>query len=83
VTDKNRDEFLRGFQFLWDGSGAGWVLLDVSGPDWVEEYPYAIVNEETRQSLIIENDEVRIVVLENMLRRGIRVVQELPRRAVN
>jgi hypothetical protein len=65
---------LKEFNYLWDGSESGWVMLyvNVNNP---EEIPgYLIVNTETRQALLIHNDSLSREVKKKMLENGGNVV---------
>ncbi len=66
------------FKYLWDGWESGWRLLDVSGPDWSTELPYAIVNTETRDVLSISDEVVLESVLSKMLEVQTPVIREMP-----
>lgn len=62
------------FAYLWDGSSPSWALLHINSSKEEENPRYLIVNTETRNALLIKNDEVYETVREQMLREGVRIV---------
>ncbi len=68
------------FEYLWDGSEDGWRLLNVSGPDWDSDLPYAIVNVDTRELLSISDPKLQRAVIKKLLNENAPVISEMPAR---
>jgi hypothetical protein len=62
------------FNYLWDGSEAGWVLLYVNVKNPEEVPSYLIVNTETRHALLMHDDALSREVKKKMLENGGKVV---------
>lgn len=60
-------------KYLWDGSAPEWVLVR-DGPG-----SYAVYNRKDRTALIIEDEREYAAVVNNMLRAGVEVLDELPK----
>jgi hypothetical protein len=58
------------FAYLWEDPNRAWVLVRFEdSPD-----PSVIVNRETREALIIEDDDLYEAVIERMRKAGIETV---------
>jgi hypothetical protein len=62
------------FAYLWDGSSPTWALLHINASKKEEAPKYLIVNTETRNALLISDDEVYDLVREQMLRERVSIV---------
>ena len=62
------------YSYLWDGSSPHWALLHVNAKNPKEEPRYLVVNTESRQGKIIEDESVCNAVVEKMLEAKVRVV---------
>jgi hypothetical protein len=63
-------EDMEDFAYLWEDPNRAWVLVRFEDrPD-----PSVIVNRETREALIIEDDDLYEAVIERMRKAGIETV---------
>lgn len=65
------------YNYLWDGSCSGWVLLHLNSNKPEEAPRYVIFNLETRKALLIRDDEVYAEVRQAMLDGGVRIVTSI------
>ena len=65
------------YNYLWDGSCSGWVLLHLNSNKPEEVPRYMIFNVETRRSLLIRDDKVYAEVKQAMLDSGVRIVTSI------
>lgn len=68
------DEALAEFEYLWDGSSPGWVLL--KSPSRVGEY--CVFNKANPSVLLIESNEINEAVCRKMKESGCEVLDEMP-----
>jgi hypothetical protein len=62
------------FAYLWDGSSPSWALLHINSHKEEENPRYLIINTETREALLIKDDNLYEKVQERMLRERVRIV---------
>jgi hypothetical protein len=62
------------YSYLWDGSSPEWALLYVNINQENEAPRYGIVDTESRDVLIIEDDDAFIQVKRKMIEGGVRIV---------
>lgn len=70
---------LKSYEYLWDGSEPGWVLLRESNENG-EEIGYAVFNRRTAMMLIIEDNFDHAAVVEQMLKAKVDVLDQIPER---
>jgi len=70
-------EPLKEYEYMWDGSTSGWVL--VQNDDARETGEYAIYNKVTKAVCIIEEVSVHQMVCEKLLSLGAEVLARMPR----
>ncbi len=63
------------YEYLWDGTSDGWVLMQVNGDQPDEPPRYAIFNTETKRALLICDDAIYSKVKEAMIANGVRIVR--------
>lgn len=68
------DEALAEFEYLWDGSSPGWVLL--KAPDLAGGY--CVFHKTNPSVLLIERDEINEAVCRKMKESGCEVLDEMP-----
>ena len=66
------------YDYLWNGTQSGWVLLRSNAGD--EDAKYVVYNEQRSRMLLIEDSEVQRLVCEQLLSRGVKVLAEVPKR---
>ena len=66
-------EDLDQYKYLWDGSAAGWCLVQLDSSD-AGNTQWIIYTEGESSALIIEDDETYAGVIERMLAEGCRVI---------
>ena len=69
---------LNDYEYLWNGTEAGWVLVRCEVVD--SDMEYLIYNEQKSQMLLIEDSEVQRHACERLLSCGARVLSELPKK---
>jgi hypothetical protein len=67
------DEALAEYEYLWDGSSPGWVLL--KAPDLAG---YGVFNKTNPSVLLIESEETNEAVCRKMKESGCEVLEEMP-----
>lgn len=67
-------ENLKGFEYLWNASEPGWVLVHLNSSSRDEEPRYFISNLDTQMGELIEDNDVFQAVVQRMLSEGVRVV---------
>ena len=65
------------YEYLWDGSTPGWVLVRSDGPE--EHEGYSVYNKESRMLCLIEDDTIHRMVCEKLLSQGAEVLDRIPR----
>ena len=68
------DEALAEYEYLWDGSSPGWVLLKVPDPPG----GYCVFHKTNRAVLLIESEETNEAVCRKMRESGCEILEELP-----
>ena len=66
------------YEYLWNGTQSGWVLVRCNVVD--SDVEYIIFNEQRSRMLLIEDSEVQRLVCERLLSLDVRVLDEVPRK---
>jgi hypothetical protein len=67
-------EYLKQFDYLWDGSSSGWLLVS----DEEDQNHYSIFNEQTSVLLHIEDSLIHKAVCDRLLSLGVKVLDHIP-----
>ena len=65
------------YEYLWDGSDPGWVL--VADDDAEPGVEFVVYNKNRKTMLVIEDASVSKVVSERMLSIGVEILPEVPK----
>jgi len=68
---------LREYEYLWNGSESGWVLVCCDPVDTF--IGYLIYNKQKSTALVVEDSEIQRCVCEKLLALGTEVLEELPK----
>ena len=66
------------YDYLWNGTQSGWVLVRFKAID--EDSEYMVYNEQKGSLLLIEDSEVQRLVCERLLSLGVTVVEEVSKK---
>jgi hypothetical protein len=69
-------EKLKEYEYMWNGSSVGWVLVRFNEADGGVEY--SIYNKKTKMVCIIEDDEIHKMVCNKLLSLGTEVLPNIP-----
>ena len=69
-------EILKEYEYMWDGSSVGWVLVCCDDTDDSSEY--SIYNKKTKMACIIEDDAIHNMVCDKLLSLGTEVLPKMP-----
>ncbi len=64
------------YNYLWDGTAEGWVLLHTNWQDPTEEPRYLIFNRVTKRALLISSNTDYAAAKKSMIDHGVEVVTQ-------
>jgi hypothetical protein len=70
---------LKEYEYLWNGSSPGWVLVRDREDDPRESGQYAIYNEMTSMLLLIEDSHIHNKVCDRLLSLKAKILDRIPR----